>query len=494
MEVKSLETKLRPEDYAAIYARKSIKSENNSILSQLSLARDVLYKNNLILYKEYWDEESATKLPPSKRQGFSRLLKDAKAGKFKTVIVYRRDRLARRVHDLIEIKNTFKKYRIKIIYSNDGEYQPSESYLSDFIENIIMAVDELEPQIVAERTNTGRVKKRERKEYSGAGKLPFGFERISQNEKTFYRCNYQTVPLIRELFKMYSKNNDSKSMMDIVKELNNFYENKLPTTSNQVGKIIRNPIYAGYQFINSKYTVFDLFQSDDGLNNFNPGLLQKCVNVQPVVDFDLWVKCITVWRVNYKAFKRKKNQEYLFKGLLLCGKCKKPIKLINNKYRCISKDCSSFNADYFKKELIKYLLDNIIQTMGLESVISHKITQLKRGIQTYNRQLKTVGNDLEKYTLDYVNNFKDKYIANGCKELISDAMTRREDVKARIYELEARIYRLQEEKEKLNGSINRKGLTRYFLSNQERAHHLISTLVDQVIVNGKENELNIEIR
>lgn len=39
-------------------------------------------------------------------------------GKFKTLVVFRRDRLARRVEDLIDIKNFFKNHDIKIIYSN----------------------------------------------------------------------------------------------------------------------------------------------------------------------------------------------------------------------------------------------------------------------------------------------------------------------------------------------------------------------------------------
>jgi DNA invertase Pin-like site-specific DNA recombinase len=111
-----------PEEYAAIYARKSTKLENNSLKSQASLAREEIKKRNLFVYDVYEDEESATKYHPMHRPEFKRLLYDAMNGKFKTLVVFRRDRLARKVEDLIDIKNFFKKHGRKIIYSNYGEY------------------------------------------------------------------------------------------------------------------------------------------------------------------------------------------------------------------------------------------------------------------------------------------------------------------------------------------------------------------------------------
>ena len=108
-----------PHEYAAIYARKSTKLENNSIPSQIEIAKRKIEENNLFLYDIYYDEESATKYHPLHRQGFKKLLYDAEMNKFKTVIVYRRDRLARRVENLLEIKQKFKELGIKIIYSND---------------------------------------------------------------------------------------------------------------------------------------------------------------------------------------------------------------------------------------------------------------------------------------------------------------------------------------------------------------------------------------
>ncbi|WP_066617827.1 recombinase family protein [Clostridium magnum] len=70
-----------PEEYAAIYARKSTKLENNSLISQASLAREEIKKRNLFVYDVYEDEESATKFHPMHRPGFKKLLYDAMYGR-----------------------------------------------------------------------------------------------------------------------------------------------------------------------------------------------------------------------------------------------------------------------------------------------------------------------------------------------------------------------------------------------------------------------------
>lgn len=485
------ELSYKPEDYAAIYARKSIKAENSSIKSQLSLARDVLYKNNLFLYKEYWDEESATKLPYYKRQGFSELLKDAKNGKFKTVIVFRRDRLARRANDLIEIKNLFKKYKIKIIYSNTGEYQPSESYLSDFIENIIMAVDELEPQIVAERTMTGKIKKRERKEYF-CSKLPYGFTRTEHDEKTIYVCEDSKKHILEAIFENYASINDNYRLSNLVKEINAEYDASNSLTSNKVQNIIKNPIYAGKQFKDSSKELFDLFtESENGDFCYNPDLLQTCINVIPIIDFELWSSCLKVWRANYKHIPKTKKTTYLFKGILFCGSCNKPIYLISGKYKCRSSNCSSFDSLYLQKELIRKIVSDITANGGLEKYIEIKISCYKSEIHKFNRKLKSIMADLDCHTIKFIKNYGDNK-SNYLKKQLNDLLQKQEKVKKQVSSLDDKIFKLNECCNNIIIAEN-SGLTLHLLANTEKSQNLIKFLIDKVIVNGKDNSLSIQI-
>lgn len=489
--IKAPELIYKPEDYAAIYARKSIKSENNSIKSQLSLARDVLYKNNLLLYKEYWDEESATKLPPNKRQGFSELLKDAKAGKFKTVIVFRRDRLARRANDLIEIKNLFKKYKIKTIYSNTGEYQPSESYLSDFIENIIMAVDELEPQIITERTRSGKIKKRERKEYY-CSNLPFGFVRTTQGDKSLYLCDDSKKGILKTIFEKYFCISENYRLPDLVKDINAQENAYSSFTSQKVLSIIKNPIYAGYQCKDSSKGLMDLFtQNGNGDFDLNNQLLQKCSNVIPTIDFELWSKCIKIWRSNYRYTPKTKNQTYFFKGILFCGDCNKPISLVSEKYKCRSPKCNSFNSSYLQKELLKKIVGDITANGGLEKYVKMKISCYKSEIQKLNRELKLIMTDLDRQTIEFINCYSSNK-SNDVEREIHALLTEQQKIQMQINDFEDKIFKLNEFRNSTVITENN-GMLLHLLANPDETQNLLNSLIDRVIIYGKNNSLSIQI-
>lgn len=487
---------LKPEDYAAVYARKSIKTENSSIQSQLALARDVLQKYNLLLYKEYWDEESATKFSPYKRQGFSELLKDAKAGKFKTLIVFRRDRLARRANDLIEIKKLFKKYQIRIIYSNTGEYQPSDSYISDFIENIIMAVDELEPQVVAERTKIGKAKKRERGEYSAGSYLPFGYTRTEKDNKIFYSSDECKKDIVQEIFNQYALMKEGCKISDLVKLINSNASSDNGFTSNKVINIIKNPIYAGFQFKKSSNKLLDLFlQTEDGNYTLNTGLLQLCTNVEPIIDSELWFNCVIKWRQNHKIIQKKSKHIYLFKGMLQCGNCNKPISLVSDRYRCKTNECTSIGASYLQKELIKVIVNHIDTEGNIGRYIDLRLSAYKQEILKLRRELKFNMAKLDQLTVDFIKKFDPKNSTVNCPKSIVKELDEQEYIKGKINEYEDKIYNLTELYSSLEqtGFLESRNLVRHFLANIEKTQELLLHLLEKVIIIGKDNTLSIQI-
>lgn len=107
------------ECYAAIYARISGKNQSESIEAQVSRGEEVAFENNLLIYKVYKEEISATKNKIKDREALHNMLEDAKAGYFKYLIVFRRDRLARVFDDYLEIKNKLLKYGVTILFTND---------------------------------------------------------------------------------------------------------------------------------------------------------------------------------------------------------------------------------------------------------------------------------------------------------------------------------------------------------------------------------------
>lgn len=186
-----------PENYAAIYARISSKKDNNSIEAQISKAKMTLKNKNLLLYAIYTDHVSGRTVSPPDRKGFGKLLADAKAKCFKTIIAYKHDRIVRNLSDWIDLTCQLKKLGIKIIFSDESEYTSDNSLQGEFIENLLVMVAELEPNNINERVSNGRKQRRQEGIYNAGNNVPFGYKRIDNNSKNKSngKSHYEIKPL-----------------------------------------------------------------------------------------------------------------------------------------------------------------------------------------------------------------------------------------------------------------------------------------------------------
>lgn len=184
-----------PYNYAAIYARISAQKDNNSIEAQISKGKTVLKNENLLLYAVYSDKTSGRTVSPPDRPGFGKLLSDAKAGCFKTIVAYKHDRIARNLKDWINLKSQLKKMGIKIIFSDGTEYISDNSLQGEFIENLIVMVAELEPNNINERVKSGREQRRKEGVYSQGIYTPFGYEKAKSRNPSQGKSYYKIKPL-----------------------------------------------------------------------------------------------------------------------------------------------------------------------------------------------------------------------------------------------------------------------------------------------------------
>lgn len=213
--VAEIKTSLTPEDYAAIYARKSNVKESLSLDTQIKRAKELAQKNNLIIYDIYKEQASATKHFESNRKEIQRLLQDAKENKFKTVIVFKRDRLARNIDDYYKIRNIFRENKINLLFTDDVEYISDNSMLSSLIESFYMCLSGLEAEIIKSRIEPGKENKRKRAEYF-APKVPFLYAK-DKSEKPFkFKPKSQDASKeLEELIKLYIDSNDYTSDVEV---------------------------------------------------------------------------------------------------------------------------------------------------------------------------------------------------------------------------------------------------------------------------------------
>src|SRR6478672_6882729 len=89
---------------AAVYARVSTEDqkETGSIATQREFAERYCQLHAIEVYGWYLDDGVSGAIPVAKRTQGARMLADARAGKFDTVLVYRIDRLARSTLELLQ--------------------------------------------------------------------------------------------------------------------------------------------------------------------------------------------------------------------------------------------------------------------------------------------------------------------------------------------------------------------------------------------------------
>lgn len=498
-----------PQEYAAVYARKSTKVDNNSIQSQTSLAMDVIKKEGLLLYKVYSDIETATKYEPIHRVGFKELMHDTMEGKgkFKTLIVFRRDRLARKAEHLVEIKKFFKKYNVRIIYSNDGEFQPDDSYISNFIENIIMAVDELEPRILSERIESGKNKKRERGEYSCGCNLPFGYCRKTIHGSIRYVFVPEEIELVKKVFNEYVNNSSiSRNMKKLRKEILEYkilkdkklYEkthNKkyLKTVPLSIMTTIKTPIYANLQFKNNKlkitYEDKDIFNIVNATNPIiNRHLFQECCNVDRAIDKDMWYKAAEKWKAS--NLKRdgvgNKAETQLFKNLIFCTHCNDKVWFTKENFKC-KKGCFNMPKVVAINEVLFSVLVNLVEDEHFTSNLQRKIDILRTKITDLENIISTNATLIKNRVVEMVISGKSSDVA------LTKFFNKEHEENAKLSVLKMESMDLFYLRDNIKSLVSSPKIITDLKERQDYLQKLLQNIIEKVHISGSKEQIQTSI-
>lgn len=146
----------------AIYARVSTKDQK--IENQIDLLREYCDSRNFEIFKEYKDIGVSGSV--FERKALKMLMRDAKEGKFKSVIVHKLDRFGRSAIDLLNGVEELKNMNVSFISISDNI--DTSSHYGKLIFQILSAFAEFERNLLIERTNIGL--KRARLKGSRSGK------------------------------------------------------------------------------------------------------------------------------------------------------------------------------------------------------------------------------------------------------------------------------------------------------------------------------------
>ena len=199
--------KVEDNKYAAIYARISGKKDNSSIAAQIEEGKVLANKKELVVYDSYVDTVSGKSIPPEERKGYKKLFADAKSGCFKTLIIYRYDRLVRNYNDWIKTSSLLKGLGVKILLADETQPACSDDPNDRFLTNLMVLFSDFEPDNIKQRVSEGKRILREKGIYNSGKAEPFGYKKIDRKRKVGenIKFDFEAVPIKKEFIKYVYK-------------------------------------------------------------------------------------------------------------------------------------------------------------------------------------------------------------------------------------------------------------------------------------------------
>ncbi len=365
--------------YAAIYLRVSTEEQAKKGYS-IEAQREKL---EAYCKKRKWGysifEDAGFSAGSLNRPSIQLLIEEIKAAKVDKVVVWKLDRLSRRMKDLYTVLSLLEKHDVELVSITENIV--TNSSLGKFLTGILGSVAELEREQIRERIRSVKDTRKRVK------RLPLGHPPLG------YRRGFEIAPeealVVKEIFELAQ----FMGPTGIARVLN---RKGLKTRDGNtwsrvaVRRILDNETYAG------------IIRLEDG--NYVEG------NYEPIISRDLFEK-------THKRFKRRSGRKsatskHLLSGVMVCGLCGKTMgatgdyKAGKRFYTCLTKisydaqACPNrrFRADYVESELKRRIAEYAgkerarvfekIQAMVAESQLKELKTQ-KRDLDNALSNIKT---------------------------------------------------------------------------------------------------------
>ncbi|GAF10397.1 recombinase family protein [Paenibacillus pini] len=423
-------SKSKEQDVYAIYIRVSSDKQadsGDSIPMQENLGVGIIEKNNGILFKVYIEPAvSASKTKLKDRTILLECLGDAKAGLFNKLIVYRRDRIARKIEDSLAIRSALEQANCELIYSATGEMQSSNNDpYGKMMENIRASLDEIESAQISMRVSDVMRDKAKRGENSG-GNLPFGYYRKDEQILLIP----EDVEIIKEIEELYLGGYGIHSIVKWLsgEKISNLgaraqgaafrrkqYKRSSEKWTNDVVKtILYNPFYSGMVLYSTEGDR-RLLKPDDVDEK-----VIRAIGTQEVCRTSKRQQEINRIRDNKKNSVRSPRfytTSFLLSGIIYCAECGNKYNTRNTTkgngaqylyYVCSSKHSHKYencSSSIFKKEILEeYVLQKIKEDIS-DIDYSNLTNRIQNGlIESDNvlvNELKEIEKKISRYNKDY---------------------------------------------------------------------------------------------
>ena len=505
----------------AIYCRVSTieqAEEGYSIDEQNIKIREYCEREGHEIYNLYEDRGISGK-NITNRPGIKQLLDDATKDKFDLVIVWKLNRISRKLLDILNIVELLNKYNIA--FRSLTESFETETPSGKLQLNIMGAIGEFERETIAENVKLGLTARARDGRWSGGIVLGYDLVEIPNEGKkrrnTILKINEAEANTVRRIFDLYSQGYGYKAVVNRVNNEGHKSKKNRAFAVSTIKEILQNPVYIG----KIRYNVRQDW-SKKRRNNINANPILSDGIHEPIIDMETWNKVQVILKERSKKHNKIYDSEFPLTGILRCPVCgagmtinrstskrKDGTRRINEYYSCgnwKNKGTAVCNSNSIRVELAdEYVLNKIMELINDESILRKVIDNINKNKSTKLKpileQLEQINKEIEKLT-----DKKNKNI-----ELFEDGILDKSELSIRVKvindDIEKLKYREQELKQDLqlaegdpipfelvNEVMQRFKEVFLNMSTSQQRKQLIHLLVSKITIN-KEREIDsIEIQ
>lgn len=316
---------------ASIYLRVSTEEqvlEGHGLDAQLSKCMAFIQSQGFTLLEEhiFRDEGLSGALPKSERPGLNNLVESAKRKEFDVIIVYKIDRLSRKLKVTVDIAEELKliNVHIKSVTEPFDTMTPFGMFMLNFLANNA----EFEKETIRMRMTDGRTASAKKGNWV-VGMPPYGYVKNEETKKLeiveseaevvkmlFNWCVHEKLSLKKIAERINGMGiNSPKHVMINKRVTHNFWWERT------LGRVLTNQIYSGLSYFRKykrPYKNLTSILDDDAKRPEAEWIEQK---VPPIITKELFDRATKQLTLNRTNAERNMQRSYLYSTLLTCGYC-----------------------------------------------------------------------------------------------------------------------------------------------------------------------------
>src|SRR5712692_8856058 len=231
----------------ALYFRVSTdeQKERASIETQREFAAQYCKVHEITVISSYSDDGISGTIPVAERPDGSRLLQDAQAKKFDTILVYKLDRLARSTLEILKAVETLGQWGVSI--KSMTEPFETDSSVGKFLVSMLASVAQLERDAIRDRSGAGMERVARQGKWLG-GRPSFGYQVIDSK----LAIHPEQAEIVKEIFQMFLSGSTQRAIahhfnaQGVIRPLGRDGQgvNRLWHEAT-ISKLLRDTVYAG---------------------------------------------------------------------------------------------------------------------------------------------------------------------------------------------------------------------------------------------------------